>query len=447
MLDKDTEPFSNPLAPSNQEVQKVVQSSSQETDQNAQPLTNDDFRKLMMTPRPMSSALGLMSVRSEYPASVRGSVGSRKPILKQEINENKKKKKKFYAAIKKQDEDTLAELAAKYRDRAKERRDGHNPDYQNEDPMSGIAAYRAVAPDVKSVVDAAVRRKQMIEESKFLGGDMAHTHLVKGLDYALLQKVKAENQDDDDEDEEEMEELEQIKDKSKAPDMKEENEEDIWLPKSILAKNIINTLTKAKLPEKQELFLPGRMAYIVDLEDECADDIPTTVIRSKADCPNWDSITTLSTNDIVINKLTQILSYLRYGGGHKKKKKEKIPFIEDTIKEKSKEKKKEDLSDSIYGDIGDYVPSFGKEKNKRDEMKDKERRSRGYFEKPSYSDDIPSTSKNRLIKEEKDKNHKPLLEDVQLKAKLSSKLDNNAPESYAGTYFGYSELFLDSSKY
>lgn len=38
-------------------------------------------------------------------------------------------------------------------------------------------------------MDAAERRKQLIQESKFLGGDMEHTHLVKGLDYALLQKV------------------------------------------------------------------------------------------------------------------------------------------------------------------------------------------------------------------------------------------------------------------
>ena len=29
----------------------------------------------------------------------------------------------------------------------------------------------------------------MIQESKYLGGDMEHTHLVKGLDFALLQKV------------------------------------------------------------------------------------------------------------------------------------------------------------------------------------------------------------------------------------------------------------------
>ena len=35
----------------------------------------------------------------------------------------------------------------------------------------------------------AERRKQLIQESKYLGGDMEHTHLVKGLDYALLEKA------------------------------------------------------------------------------------------------------------------------------------------------------------------------------------------------------------------------------------------------------------------
>jgi len=35
----------------------------------------------------------------------------------------------------------------------------------------------------------AERRKQLIQESKYLGGDMEHTHLVKGLDFALLEKV------------------------------------------------------------------------------------------------------------------------------------------------------------------------------------------------------------------------------------------------------------------
>ncbi len=29
-----------------------------------------------------------------------------------------------------------------------------------------------------------------VEDSKYMGGDVDHTHLVKGLDYALLQKVR-----------------------------------------------------------------------------------------------------------------------------------------------------------------------------------------------------------------------------------------------------------------
>lgn len=33
----------------------------------------------------------------------------------------------------------------------------------------------------------------LFQESKYLGGDMEHTHLVKGLDYALLQKVRIHN--------------------------------------------------------------------------------------------------------------------------------------------------------------------------------------------------------------------------------------------------------------
>lgn len=47
--------------------------------------------------------------------------------------------------------------------------------------------------DIMSVLisdkSAAEKRRQLIQESKFLGGDMEHTHLVKGLDFALLQKV------------------------------------------------------------------------------------------------------------------------------------------------------------------------------------------------------------------------------------------------------------------
>ena len=51
------------------------------------------------------------------------------------------------------------------------------------------------------------RRKQLIQESKYLGGDMEHTHLVKGLDYALLEKVRAEICQKEEAQEEEMDEV------------------------------------------------------------------------------------------------------------------------------------------------------------------------------------------------------------------------------------------------
>ena len=46
----------------------------------------------------------------------------------------------------------------------------------------------SLSPCVSSKVQEEQRKKE-IHESKYLGGDMEHTHLVKGLDYSLLQKV------------------------------------------------------------------------------------------------------------------------------------------------------------------------------------------------------------------------------------------------------------------
>lgn len=57
----------------------------------------------------------------------------------------------------------------------------------------------------------------------------------------------------------------------------------------IVARNIFRVMFRRQLPERNELFAPRRMAYVVDLEDEFAEsDIPTTLLRSKADCPNTE---------------------------------------------------------------------------------------------------------------------------------------------------------------
>jgi len=94
----------------------------------------------------------------------------------------RREKKDIYAALQREQTEREAELANKYRDRARERRDG-NDDESAELPGGFLS------DSFKSTGD---RKQQLIEQSKYLGGDLKHTHLVKGLDYALLQKIRAE---------------------------------------------------------------------------------------------------------------------------------------------------------------------------------------------------------------------------------------------------------------
>lgn len=97
---------------------------------------------------------------------------------------------------------------------------------------------------------------------------------------------------------------------------------------------------------RNPLFAPGRMAYIIDLTEDLTDtDIPTTLIRSKSDVPSMDDRPSLTTNDIVINKLAQILSYLRTGPRHLKK---------------TKKRDKQVFDDNIYPELPDYEPSSHK---------------------------------------------------------------------------------------
>lgn len=269
----DNEPFSNPLAPPSLPSAKHNISKA-EVNSDAQPLTNADFRKLMMTPRVVSSNSG----GSAVPGSVRGSVRSKHSSIsqKEQTNENQKKKKKFYESIKKQEDDVLNELAKKYRDRAKERRDGGNAELgKSESDLMANTAYHAVGPS-NFDMDAAERRRQMIRESKYLGGDMEHTHLVKGLDYALLHKVKTEIQTKDEEErylimkrEEEARKVEEQKKKSQAGlgsvhDITF-NDNDRYAVKSKIAENILKSVFNKKLPFRNELFVQGRMAYQYDL--------------------------------------------------------------------------------------------------------------------------------------------------------------------------------------
>ena len=55
-----------------------------------------------------------------------------------------------------------------------------------------------------------------------------------------------------------------------------------------VGRNVYRMLFKSKSYERNELFLPGRMAYVVDLDDEYADtDIPPLLSAARLIVPPW----------------------------------------------------------------------------------------------------------------------------------------------------------------
>jgi hypothetical protein len=56
--------------------------------------------------------------------------------------------------------------------------------------LQPAACRRGLSPPPNRRPQGADLSRVTYEESKYLGGDVAHTHLVKGLDFALLQKAR-----------------------------------------------------------------------------------------------------------------------------------------------------------------------------------------------------------------------------------------------------------------
>ncbi|XP_065850105.1 suppressor of mec-8 and unc-52 protein homolog 2 [Euphorbia lathyris] len=199
----------------------------------------------------------------------------------------------------------------KYRDRAKERREDQNPDYE----PTELGSFHAVAPPGAVDIRAAEAHKISIEKSKYLGGDVEHTHLVKGLDYALLNKVRSE--------------IDKKPDAADDADGKSRtSKEDQQLSfRTATAKSVYKCIVKPEtILKTNEMFLPGRMAFIFNMEGGYSNDIPTTLHRSKADCPVPEEMVTVSVDGSVLDRIAKIMSYLRLGSSGKvlkKKKKEK----------------------------------------------------------------------------------------------------------------------------
>jgi len=220
---------------------------------------------------------------------------------------------------------------------------------------------------------------------------MEHTHLVKGLDFALLAKIKSEQTQKEKEDKEKTMTEQEVKQakadkKSGLPPMKPPTIASALGAKKVeataapavpvltpMGKSILRLINKK--PTKNELFLPGRMAFVFDLEDEFRQELPTTLLRSKEDCPKEVDALAGKIDSVLLEKITKVLNFLRQGSStHKKlRKKEKAGAAEETKEIKPVPiKPVEEEDDDIFADAGkDYVVTTEtKVKNEEDTPKE-----------------------------------------------------------------------------
>ena len=131
----------NSLAPSSMPVEPACQR-----------MTNADFSKLMMTPRagqtpaPPTPGGGVTPGGGATSGGRTGGATPRSGRMDKEKAEERRKRKTYYAKLRKDEDDKMAELAEKYRDRARERRDGGEGGVVGEESTN---AYRAVAPNAR----------------------------------------------------------------------------------------------------------------------------------------------------------------------------------------------------------------------------------------------------------------------------------------------------------
>ncbi|KAI7864150.1 RED-like protein N-terminal region-domain-containing protein [Spinellus fusiger] len=333
-------------------------------------LSQDDFRRLMQTPRASSGEAPPptptrfkapfktpRNVNTDYKATPAKKRMERQPRSNTNINKEEE-----------EDSDGSVEKRPQYRDRAAERRNEHSAADEAEPSHSTEAILRDQLITRTDTMDA----KQVYEQSKYLGGDVDHTHLVKGLDYSLLERVRTqlearkkgtkdrgetadktssltaqkeqdskgqskhatEDQDSlsSSEEEEEVEEVKESIEKETHPDGS-------IVTHSAMARHMVDLLFKPPPSTVNAQFLPGRMAFVFELADAVGHSkdpfaIPTSVMRSKAEGIHRSG-TVEGSHDmeaesaLVISKVSQVMANLRAGQeyqgpkGPKRREKEK----------------------------------------------------------------------------------------------------------------------------
>lgn len=201
-------------------------------------LNNQDFAKLITQPEKVRFDLKQIETwDKEYETRQLKKKTSTKPVVEKESDESAKNA---------------------YRDRAEERR-------------------KQVVSEEQLQLDSIVSKLDA-EQTKFLGGDIEHTHLVKGLDYALLRK----NRDSSDV----LPNQSISKTKTNDSDTKIRD----VVVHTVLGQNIKNVLSLSHhsidnskpIKTSSSIRRFHRNIYEFDLNLSSTNDIPTTIQRSKA---------------------------------------------------------------------------------------------------------------------------------------------------------------------
>jgi hypothetical protein len=243
------------------------------------------------------------------------------------------------------DEEPKKPKQSAYRDRAAERRRGGTGD----------------------MVDADAFKHLDAQQSKFLGGDMEHTHLVKGLDYALLAQLKREKQ-----------KLQAEKKQAEngnvgvvAAEVKSDNDGKLTFKTRmgrLVYFHACQSTPETATSTKSELFLPGRMYYTFNLSTTEIESVPVSVQRSKEDCPEPDEVLSGIVDEALIDRVKELMSSKKNGKKMRKKKKDDrhhdheendageqadadVPMPEAEV-----EAAVEDEEEDIFPDAGEYVP-------------------------------------------------------------------------------------------
>jgi len=85
--------------------------------------------------------------------------------------------------------------------------------------------------------------------------------------------------------------------------------------------NCFRVISTQKTQIVSDIFLPRRLAFVYDLEDALAE-LPTSVMRSKADCPIPPDVLKAGVSESVLARVNKVMTFYQRGKPLRRKKKE-----------------------------------------------------------------------------------------------------------------------------